>query len=683
MIVPNSHQPHAGNAQRRLNERKIVKTISLKKVAVIAVASLGFGLLSVAPANAATGDLTGKVICTSSSTAVDATTVAAATASTSSAPATFTVVAGSTFKCTVGQDTDYEAVTAIAYSGSDFTTALTGTTWDATVASGSATTTDPTTAAAVYSDAAPAVDGTYYLKISETGGTAAFIKVTVINMGAALGDGYSSTSGTATAASATKATLNGVAGPANTVTVTAVNQASGGIDGLITVSGAGAKIASGGTVAADYLSTRLNDTGTLTTTTVLVSTPTAGTVTINYYEEVSAGAGIFSTTASSTVTVTVNATALVGVYSAANTTSFLSNDQSAAESTTDDTVLASAAVSATAIARIDVTLKDGSSAALTSKTLSASVTGQALISNASDGSAKAQVAVLTTHSSTGVATLYIYGTGVGGTAAITIKDAAGTTITTKNVGTYGSVASLTATVAKNVTSGGTEANAVTVIAKDSNGNVVPSQGITLTSSDTTKIATFTATSSSAAEVLAGTASVGVTSISGFGAVTLTITDTATGLIKTSATVNVGADEAAAVTVAFDKATYAPGEKMTLTISAKDANAAAVGDSTTASSLSIVSSLSVQGTIPTATAFVLGKQAVTLYAPATPGAFTVSVKLSSSAAWATALDDTTITAAATVVDANQSSLLTQIDALNAKIVALNALIAKIMKKLGVK
>jgi len=31
----------------------------------------------------------------------------------------------------------------------------------------------------------------------------------------------------------------------------------------------------------------------------------------------------------------------------------------------------------------------------------------------------------------------------------------------------------------------------------------------------------------------------------------------------------------------------------------------------------------------------------------------------------------------------ASLLTQIDALNAKIVALNALIAKIMKKLGVK
>jgi hypothetical protein len=43
----------------------------------------------------------------------------------------------------------------------------------------------------------------------------------------------------------------------------------------------------------------------------------------------------------------------------------------------------------------------------------------------------------------------------------------------------------------------------------------------------------------------------------------------------------------------------------------------------------------------------------------------------------------VSASATVVDSNQTALMTQIDALNAKIVALNALIAKIMKKLGVK
>jgi hypothetical protein len=65
----------------------------------------------------------------------------------------------------------------------------------------------------------------------------------------------------------------------------------------------------------------------------------------------------------------------------------------------------------------------------------------------------------------------------------------------------------------------------------------------------------------------------------------------------------------------------------------------------------------------------------LFAPALGGSFSVNGTSSNTA-------ETKISAAASVTDAN-AGLLTQIDALNAKIVALNALIAKIMKKLGVK
>jgi hypothetical protein len=57
-------------------------------------------------------------------------------------------------------------------------------------------------------------------------------------------------------------------------------------------------------------------------------------------------------------------------------------------------------------------------------------------------------------------------------------------------------------------------------------------------------------------------------------------------------------------------------------------------------------------------------------------------LSTDAAVASAIQATTITTVPSVLDGN-AALLTQIDALNAKIVALNALIAKIMKKLGVR
>ena len=69
----------------------------------------------------------------------------------------------------------------------------------------------------------------------------------------------------------------------------------------------------------------------------------------------------------------------------------------------------------------------------------------------------------------------------------------------------------------------------------------------------------------------------------------------------------------------------------------------------------------------------------LYAPSVVGAVTISGK-------AAVTDDaptgTAFSVALSVNDGN-AVLLTQIDALNAKIVALNALIAKIMKKLGVK
>jgi hypothetical protein len=69
-----------------------------------------------------------------------------------------------------------------------------------------------------------------------------------------------------------------------------------------------------------------------------------------------------------------------------------------------------------------------------------------------------------------------------------------------------------------------------------------------------------------------------------------------------------------------------------------------------------------------------------FAPLTGGP--VSALVGVEAALATAVGASSITASATISDPN-SVLMTQIDALNAKIVALNALIAKIMKKLGVK
>ena len=133
------------------------------------------------------------------------------------------------------------------------------------------------------------------------------------------------------------------------------------------------------------------------------------------------------------------------------------------------------------------------------------------------------------------------------------------------------------------------------------------------------------------------------------------------------------------TIAFDKTAYAPGEGMTITRTAKDSAGNPVFDGAAAPAITF--SKSVGGTAPGASIYVGGTKSSTsagvqsVFAPSVPGAFTAIATSGNTAGSA-------LSAASSVTDAN-AGLLTQIDALNAKIVALNALIAKIMKKLGVK
>jgi hypothetical protein len=132
------------------------------------------------------------------------------------------------------------------------------------------------------------------------------------------------------------------------------------------------------------------------------------------------------------------------------------------------------------------------------------------------------------------------------------------------------------------------------------------------------------------------------------------------------------------TITFDKTAYAPGEAMVVTRTAKDSAGNPVADGTAAPALTF--SKAVGGTAPGASTYIGGTRATsatapTVFAPAIAGAFTVTATSGNAAG-------STLTASASVTDAS-AAVLTQIDALNAKIVALNALIAKIMKKLGVK
>jgi hypothetical protein len=143
-----------------------------------------------------------------------------------------------------------------------------------------------------------------------------------------------------------------------------------------------------------------------------------------------------------------------------------------------------------------------------------------------------------------------------------------------------------------------------------------------------------------------------------------------------------------VSLALDKTSYTVGSAAVATLTVKDSsgNAAFDGDHTgiltgaLASSLSVTKALQFNAATNTTVSTLGGKSTVSFNAPATAvDAWTIKGTTGTGPATDIAK---ALSATAAVTDGS-AALLTQIDALNAKIVALNALIAKIMKKLGIK
>jgi len=541
----------------------------------------------------------------------------------------------------------------------------------------------------------PTDDGVYYLRLTKV--THAYVKITVVNIAAALGDGFSSTSGSATVASNVATTLNAVAGPANTVTLSALRTAASGKAGLVTVSGGGtiSSVSAGGTIAANALSAQIAN-GGLATVNVVVATPTAGTITASYFEESAAGSGIFAATASQTVAITVNATAQTNVYNAAKSTAYVNTGDSAGTSSSDVTYSAGLTAAATLSTTdekgtITVVQNDASGNALTSgfKTVLATITGGGLLGTASDtptGSSVSSAAGATTSIkifANGTAT-----TALGSTVTVSVD---GVVVKTVKVTFYGAVATLTPTVKKNYLQASTNtiADVIFVDAKDANGNLVADTP-TITSATTGVALTGACAASDPTTTPATPAKCTVTTGATSGSSLLTIKASGVTTVTTTATVNVSKSVAKTIVLATDKTTYAPGAKATLslTLTDSDGKPVASGDYTTAlvaggltPSAALTTTLKFNSTDTTITVLD-GIAKVDFFVPISAGPVTISGTYGAGAVVG-ALASTALTTALTVVDPNQSSLLTQIDALNAKIVALNALIAKIMKKLGVK
>jgi len=394
---------------------------------------------------------------------------------------------------------------------------------------------------------------------------------------------------------------NGVAGPANTVQVKLLNYS--GKDEVVTISGStfsassdtGTTIATGGASAS-------HPSGNAATV-LTIPTTAVGTITVNLYTGV-AGSGIYSATATETVTFTIGTAASSGVYSAAKSTVWVaSGDTTTVDATTTASVAATPVVKSkttytgagNAALSIVVTYVDANSAAISSDSLTATVSGPGNVygynaaSSATANSASTST-VLNSYSKSvdvngnKVATFYVYPNGLSGASTVTIKNSAGTVVGTASL-TFSDTTVATHTVAVKKAyvkkSADTDLSAastsyvIKLSLKDASG--YPVAGVTPTgvAADTTKISAVTCTASSSA----GSSYCGLTAGAVLGKTTITFT-TGSGATKVTSTadVTVVSAQAATFTLSADDS-VSNGQVITYTLTAKSASGDPIPDGT--------------------------------------------------------------------------------------------------------
>jgi trimeric autotransporter adhesin len=313
---------------------------------------------------------------------------------------------------------------------------------------------------------------------------------------------------------------------------------------------------------------------------VYLNAPTVvGTYVVRLTPAVS-GVGVLNATAQNlTITVTKNPADDTVV---ATGTSIL-NVGETVSATADATVTHTRTASTTAAAGvIKVTLKNANGDTV-ADSFTATIAGPGLLGAGAFGSAatmdnavQATGRALTVRNGDVVA---VFPDGTSGEATITIGASTGIILATEKITFFGAAATVVATVKKAVIGASAEtADVLEVVVKDSAGVNVSNlaNAISVVSSDTTKITTDYSTASTYSATT-GSYLVAVTAGATAGAANLTVTTktsatATTGVDAAAVSVRVGSSTPASVAVTLDKATYAPGEKATISISLKDATA---------------------------------------------------------------------------------------------------------------
>jgi hypothetical protein len=540
---------------------------TFKRVALVTVAALGFGVMSVAPSNAVINS--------------DSLTLSAATAAQTTAETATATSAVATLSFLGGVVDDSMTVTASLVSGPAGSTALP------------------------------------YMQLTETASASIDANTAGIASSRAVGYGtlpnaassvYNTTSGAAVVTAKYKVYL----------AVTDANTAP--------------------TVAGTYvvkLTPAVKSTGALNAT--------AQTLTITV------------TTAAALDTVATSATSII---SAADTIT----------ATVDEIVTASKTVTLSggtqsSAALINVTLKNAALATTTGESYTATITGAGSLGIGKwSGPA---TSISDTYTAIGRAItvkagdpVLVFADGTSGVGTITISSKAGLTLATEKITFFGAVTSIVSSSQQAVLSVGANngANVTTdrpikVVATDAAGVSVSNLESSLrVTSETTSIVSDSYASSTCSYdsdeaayfcTLQGVAA-GKTNIT-VGTKTSATDTTATNLNGNKVEVRVGSTTAASVKVAFDKASYAPGEKATLSVSLFDKDGLAVADGTYASIFATggITSDFVTGTgsdTTTATnvaSSVAGVKKYTIYMPQNTGTITFSWKTAGTAVTGTA------------------------------------------------
>jgi hypothetical protein len=372
-----------------------------------------------------------------------------------------------------------------------------------------------------------------------------------------------------------------------------------------------------------------------------VSPTVAGSYVIQVYATVGFGGG---TIRSSVLTWPVTVTAL-DVKADSTSTSIIARGVSEVgnvDSTTTFTKALTTAGAAVQAATIKLTQKSAITTATPNESVTATISGPGSLS----------AGATTTGSATGARAItvknghyiHVFNDGSSGVATITMTGAtSGAVLATEKVTFFGDAKTVTAEVVKPVITTGDVAGTLLVKVKDDAGITVT--GLTslgVVSAATTKIATVYASTATFDETKDGY----LVTVKGVAAGSAALTVTT----KASATATTGVDAAAAVTVRVgsstpssisvtsDKASYAPGEKATITVVLKDSTGLTLADGDYTNIFAaggIVASYSLGAgsdsiTGTSVVGFASEKKAYTVYMPVTEGDVTFNYTVGSNA-----------------------------------------------------